>query len=295
MKKILGILILFFTLSLNFSFADNSQNFLEVNKYDKKIVKTTNYNFDYKTDLFKVYDKSGKKLLLTVYKGNFDYPYEFFVNDKYVYFAKNMKDKTSSLIQIELNTKKTKSIKNFKFWVEIDEIRENRVYYSQVGDIDDVLPIDGLEFRVLNLENLNDTFISVGVGRVIYGKSKMIYGDLRAVVMPITLYSMGYDYKNPVTISKYAMQYELIDGKVYYAEAKPKKYSDGKIYGDINQQTLYVCNDDGTNKKVLTGIIKGHITKITPNEIEFKSESSSKYYRMNLKTKKIVEIKTSFI
>ena len=50
MKKILGILILFFTLSLNFSFADNSQNFLEVNKYDKKIVKTTNYNFDYKTD-----------------------------------------------------------------------------------------------------------------------------------------------------------------------------------------------------------------------------------------------------
>ena len=78
MKKILGILILFFILSLNFSFADNSQNFLEVNKYDKKIVKTTNYNFDYKTDLFKVYDKSGKKLLLTVYKGNFDYPYEFF-------------------------------------------------------------------------------------------------------------------------------------------------------------------------------------------------------------------------
>ena len=160
-----------------------------------------------------------------------------------------MKDKTSSLIQIELNTKKTKSIKNFKFWVEIDEIRENRVYYSQVGDIDDVLPIDGLEFRVLNLENLNDTFISVGVGRVIYGKSKMIYGDLRAVVMPITLYSMGYDYKNPVTISKYAMQYELIDGKVYYAEAKPKKYSDGKIYGDINQQTLYVCNDNSTKQR----------------------------------------------
>ena len=82
-----------------------------------------------------------------------------------------MKDKTSSLIQIELNTKKTKSIKNFKFWVEIDEIRENRVYYSQVGDIDDVLPIDGLEFRVLNLENLNDTFISVGVGRVKIGRA----------------------------------------------------------------------------------------------------------------------------
>ena len=66
MKKILGILILFFTLSLSFSFADNSQIFLEVDKYDNNVVKTTNYNFDYKTDLFKVYDKTGKKLLLTI-------------------------------------------------------------------------------------------------------------------------------------------------------------------------------------------------------------------------------------
>ena len=86
MKKILVILILFFTLNLNSSFADNSQIFLEVDKYDNNVVKTTNYNFDYKTDLFKVYDKTGKKLLLTIYKGNFDYPYEFFVSDNFIYY-----------------------------------------------------------------------------------------------------------------------------------------------------------------------------------------------------------------
>ncbi|MGP1568880.1 MAG: hypothetical protein ACTTHM_09180 [Peptoanaerobacter stomatis] len=85
MKKILGIFILIFTLNLNFSFADNSQNFSKVFILDKEVVKTANYTFDYMTNLFKIYDKSGKKLLFTLYEGDFVYPSDFFVSDKCMY------------------------------------------------------------------------------------------------------------------------------------------------------------------------------------------------------------------
>ena len=128
MKKILGILILFFSLCFNFSFADNSRNFLEVDKYDNNVVKTTNYNFDYKTDLFKVYDKTGKKLLLTIYKGNFDYPYEFFVSDNFIYYVKSKEGVGSSIVQTNLITKKTKIIKSYKSIINIAGVPGTDIY-----------------------------------------------------------------------------------------------------------------------------------------------------------------------
>jgi len=60
MKKFLVILILFFTFNLSFSFADNAQIFSNVNSYNNKLVKIENYTFNYKTDSFRVFDKTGK-------------------------------------------------------------------------------------------------------------------------------------------------------------------------------------------------------------------------------------------
>ena len=287
MKKILGIFILLFTLCLNFSFADNSQNFLEVNKYENKVVKTTNYTFDFKTNLFKVYDKSGKKLLLTVYKGDFDYPYKFFVSDKYVYYVRS-KEVGSSIVQINLETKKSKIIKNYKTLISITGVRGSEIYH--ISFYDEFNP----KLQVLNLNTFKDKFIAEGVGDIQFGKSKIVYRNYRTDVSAKPLYIIGYDYKNPKLISKAVMDFTVVDGKIYFAETKLiKSPVDGEYYGDINNSTVYVCNEDGSNKKALTGNINGQIIKITPNEIEFMSENLSKYYKMNLKTKKTVEFKPS--
>lgn len=287
MKKFLVVFILFFTLCFNFSFADNSQNFLEVDKYENKVVKTANYNFDYKTDLFKVYDKTGKKLLLTIYKGNFDYPYEFFVNDKYVYYVRGKFENPSSLIKIDLATKKSKIIKNYNFLISLLEVRGDKIYYTY--GYEHYFP----KLSVLNLKTLKDTFIAEDVGDTQFGKDKIVFRNYRTDVSAKPLYIIGYDYKNPKLISKAVMDFTVVDGKIYFAETKLIKSSDGQYYGDINNSTVYVCNEDGSGKKALTGNINGHITKITADEIEFMSENQSKYYKMNLNTKKTVEFKPS--
>lgn len=287
MKKFLVVLILFFTLNLNSSFADNSQNFLEVDKYDNNVVKTTNYNFDYKTDLFKVYDKTGKKLLLTIYKGNFDYPYEFFVSDNFIYYVKSKEGVGSSIIQTNLITKKSKIIKSYKSIINIAGVRGSDIYH--ISSYDNFNP----KLQVLNLNTLKDKFIAEGVGDVQFGKSKIVYRNYRTDVSAKPLYVIGYNYKSPKQISKAVMDFTTVGGKIYFAESKLIKSSDGQYYGDINNSTVYVCNEDGSNKKALTGNINGHITKITANEIEFMSVNQSKYYKMNLKTKKTIELKPS--
>ena len=120
--------------------------------------------------------------------------------------------------------------------------------------------------------------------------------NYRTDVSSRPLHAIGYDYKNSIIISKSAMQYIVNNGKIYFAETKLKKSPvDGEYRGDMYNSIIYVCNEDGSNKKALTGNINAYISKITPNEIEFMPENQSKYYRMNLKTKKTVEIKPSFI
>ena len=64
------------------------------------------------------------------------------------------------------------------------------------------------------------------------------------------------------------------------------KLPDGRIVGDTEKQTLYVCNEDGSDKKALTGEINGYITKIKSDEIEYQAIDSPTGYKMNLKTKK---------
>ena len=80
--------------------------------------------------------------------------------------------------------------------------------------------------------------------------------------------------------------YEIIGSKIYYAQAKQVKLPDGRIVGDTEKQTLYVCNEDGSDKKALTGEINGYITKIKSDEIEYQAIDSPTGYKMNLKTKK---------
>ena len=68
------------------------------------------------------------------------------------------------------------------------------------------------------------------------------------------------------------------------------KLPDGEIESDVNYQALYVCNADGSGKKALTGLINGYILKISPYEIEYRPVNSAQFYKMNLKTKKVVAI-----
>ena len=97
MKKIICIFVLFFSLSLSLSFAD-SDIFTSIDNDYNNMVKIGDYTFNFKTNLFKVYDKSGKNLLVTVYEGKFYYPGIFFVNGKNVYYEKNVYDiKTDKL------------------------------------------------------------------------------------------------------------------------------------------------------------------------------------------------------
>lgn len=88
MKKIICIFVLFFSLSLSLSFAD-SDIFTSIDNEYNSLVKIGDYTFNFKTNLFKVYDKSGKNLLITVYEGKFYYPGIFLQMEK-MYIIKKM-------------------------------------------------------------------------------------------------------------------------------------------------------------------------------------------------------------
>jgi hypothetical protein len=241
------------------------------------MVKIGDYTFNFKTNLFKVYDKSGKNLLVTVYEGKFYYPGIFFVNGKNVYYEKNVYDiKTdklsSSIIQIDLATKKSKSIKNFNNIIAIQAIKGNDLYYNvdiQKGSK------EVTELRVLNLSNLSDKLVKVDATRVQLGKNKIFYMGKTYDPSPTTLHSMDYNYKNPKLISPTVVNYILSDGKVYYADDK-----------DFEVETLYVCNEDGSGKKALTDTIYAYIYHISPDEIRYSTLDGKNHHKMNLKTKK---------
>ena len=136
MKKVLFILGLFFTLSIGSSFADNAPIFSNVNSSNNDLEKIGNYTFDYTISFFRIFDKSGKELLITVdledddIKFPLDYPNDFFVSDKYVYYVRFRTGKGSSVMQIDLATKKTKEIRKFPIYIDIVGVKGNNIYYN---------------------------------------------------------------------------------------------------------------------------------------------------------------------
>lgn len=288
MKKVLFILALFLTLSISPSFADDAQIFSNVNSYNNKLVKIGNYTFNYKTNLFKIYDKTGKKLLITVDNNDFDrpsnYPTDFFASDKYVYYVKFKTGKGSSVMQIDLKSKKTKEIRKFPIYINIQAVKGNDIYYNiDEGNVEnDYIP----SLKVFNINTKKDTHIAKNATDAKLGKTRLFYIGSAYDVNAIPFYSITYDYKNPKLISSTVFSYEIIDSKIYYAQAKQVKLPDERIVGDTEKQTLYVCNEDGSDKKALTGEINGYITKIKSDEIEYQAIDSPTGYKMNLKTKK---------
>ncbi|EFM39760.1 hypothetical protein HMPREF0379_0380 [[Eubacterium] yurii subsp. margaretiae ATCC 43715] len=285
MKKILGIFILLFTLSFNFSFADNSQVFLKVDDFENHVTKSKNYTYKYTTKTLNVYDKAGKKLLMSFPDKALNHPYTFFVNDSLAYYSKSDDSSMNMIVQINLKNKKSKVIKTFKSYARITQISGNNIYY-----------ITGEEanLRVLNINTNKDTFIAKNVREIQLGKNRIVYENDRENRQPVPLYSIGYDYKNPKQISKAALDYTLSGGKIYYVDCKLTNNPNSQYTGDSDVATIYVCNEDGSNKKALTGVINAYVEKITPNEIEYSTSNPTKYYRVNLKTKKTVEFTPNY-
>ena len=62
----------------------------------------------------------------------------------------------------------------------------------------------------------------------------------------------------------------------------------------LKNEALFVCNEDGSSKKVLTGNINGYIYDITATEIRYEVIGSEKYYKMNLKTKKVESLNSQY-
>ena len=288
MKKVLFILALFLTLSISPSFPDSAQIFSNVNSYNNKLVKIGNYTFNYKADLFRVFDKTGKKLLITVDNNDFDHPFDyptdFFASDKYVYYVKLKREKGSSVMQIDLKSKKTKEIRKFPISINIQTVKGNDIYYNiDEGNVEnDYIP----SLKVFNINTKKDTHIAKNATDAKLGKTRLFYMGSAYDVNAIPFYSITYDYKNSKLISSTVFSYEIIGSKIYYAQAKQVKLPDGRIVGETEKQTLYVCNEDGSGKKALTGVINGYITKIKSDEIEYQAIDSPKSYKMNLKTKK---------
>jgi len=111
---------------------------------------------------------------------------------------------------------------------------------------------------------------------------------------PTKLYAVGYNYKSPKMISKNAVNYALIGGKIYIAESKIVNPDDEFDMNNLKSETLFVCNEDGSSKKALTGNINGYIYDITPTEIRYEVIGSEKYYKMNLKTKKAEALSSQY-
>jgi len=295
MKKILVVLILFFTFNLSFSFADNAPIFSNVNSYNNKLVKIENYTFNYKTDLFRVFDKTGKKLLITVDRDEFDHPFDyptdFFASDKYVYYVKLKREKGSSVMRIDLKSKKTKEITKFPLYICIVGVKGNDIYYNIYDNpFENYFPPD---LKVFNIHTKKDTHIASNAAYVALGKTRLFYMNRDQIEIIKPLYSVTYDYKKHKLISNTVLDYEIIDSKIYYVKGNQMKLPEGRIAGNANYEKLYVCNEDGSGKKALTGVIHGFINKIKPDEIEYTSLDDSKHYRMNLKTKKTIEFNPS--
>jgi len=293
MKKVLFILGLFFTLSIGSSFADNAPIFSNVNSSNNDLEKIGNYTFDYTISFFRIFDKSGKELLITVdledddIKYPLDYPNDFFVSDKYVYYVRFRTGKGSSVMQIDLATKKTKEIRKFPIYIDIVGVKGNNIYYNiDTGPVESHYSPD---LKVFNVSTKKDTHIASNVSNVVLGKTRLFY-MIRDGISTQPLYSITYDYKNLKLISSTVSSYKIIGSKIYYAQAKQVKLPDGEIESDVNYQALYVCNADGSGKKALTGLINGYILKISPYEIEYRPVNSAQFYKMNLKSKKVVEI-----
>ena len=234
-----------------------------------------------------------KVLLITVdledddIKYPLDYPNDFFVSDKYVYYVRFRTGKGSSVMQIDLATKKTKEIRKFPIYIDIVGVKGNNIYYNiDTGPVESHYSPD---LKVFNVSTKKDTHIASNVSNVVLGKTRLFY-MIRDGISTRPLYSITYDYKNLKLISSTVSSYKIIGSKIYYAQAKQVKLPDGEIESDVNYQTLYVCNTDGSGKKALTGLINGYILKISPYEIEYRPVNSSQFYKMNLKTKKVVAI-----
>ena len=111
---------------------------------------------------------------------------------------------------------------------------------------------------------------------------------------PTKLYSVDYNYKSPKMISNNAVNYAVIGGKLYIAESKIVNPDDEFDMNNLKNETLYVCNEDGSGKKALTGTINGYIYDIKPTEIRYEVIGSEKYYKMNLKTKKVEALSSQY-
>ncbi|MGP1568881.1 MAG: hypothetical protein ACTTHM_09185 [Peptoanaerobacter stomatis] len=203
----------------------------------------------------------------------------------YVYYIRKNEERTySSIVRIDLATKKSTIIKSFNEHVSIEAINENEIYYNVY--VKNRNRSDGsyiiTELMVLNLSNLKSEFAVSNAFNVKLGKNKIFYmRPISSSLTPITLCSMSYSYKDNKVIDKYVNAYSVANGRVYYAAF------DGI---NITKNIVYVCNEDGTGKKALTGVINNvFIEKVTPDEVTYSDDC--KYYKMNLKTKKVIEIK----
>ena len=225
-------------------------------------------------------------------KGDFNYTDNFFVNDKYLYYTKTKQGKGSSIIQTELTTKKSKEIKTFKVEVALAGVRGNEIYYTVVSQHGGEMFEP--ELRVFNISSKKDLSIAKNATSVELGSTKIYYMNFLMELNPTKLYAVGYNYKSPKMISKNAVNYALIGGKIYIAESKIVNPDDEFDMNNLKSETLFVCNEDGSSKKALTGNINGYIYDITPTEIRYEVIGSEKYYKMNLKTKKAEALSSQY-
>ena len=170
---------------------------------------------------------------------------------------KTKQGKGSSIIQTELATKKSKEIKTFKVEVALAGVRGNEIYYTVVSQHGGEMFEP--ELRVFNIASKKDLSIAKNASFVELGNTKIYYMNFLMELNPTKLYTVGYNYKSPKMISKNAVNYALIGGKLYIAESKIVNPDDEFDMNNLKNETLFVCNEDGSGKKALTGTINGYI------------------------------------
>ena len=138
-------------------------------------------------------------------------------------------------MQIDLKSKKTKEIRKFPISINIQTVKGNDIYYNidEGNDVNDYIP----SLKVFNINTKKDTHIAKNATDAKLGKTRLFYMGSAYDVNAIPFYSITYDYKNPKLISSTVFSYEIIDSKVYYAQAKQVKLPDGRIVGDTEKQT----------------------------------------------------------
>lgn len=295
------ILSIIFCLNLSiFSYAtkfvSNSNYYKDISDKNTIIFDDYRLKYDYKNGIFKMID---------LYKGNsknsylqIKNVYDFLLTCENIYYFSPSKDNKYLIItQEDLKSKKTRQVLKMKAGIEpyqmisLKGIIDKNLYFTKshysIDKSDE--PLYSLDLDSKKYKKIFDNFLGgeFGENKIFYNKNMNFANDTSAY----SLFECDKNGKNEKEILRNVKKYRFIDERLYYVQ----KLSNDK---EENECILYIMDEGGKNKKALTKKFKcSKVIEIDKNNMiyTYGNAGKRKYYKMNLETGEIIQIKDPYL